>query len=405
MAGRLGQHRLLQGILIAFLSLSVLLSINSREADATANYGPLVTAALKYEGQNGGQCYMFIQKVVKEVTGRLISGDYRQGYIDAGATEVPLAQAQSGDIIQLINDKNTAADANYAGLHTTLIMDVRGDGKFKVIDSNYLFDEMIRVHDDYSPQESAARYKGISVHVWRVPPGKVTPTATPKAGAPGATATGTSTASATPGGSSARSAALATPEPDEEPEVRLEPLEPGSTAVIAADGDCLRLRDEAGLDGEQVACPPTGAFVRILEGSEVLDGYRWQLVQSGPVIGWAADMYLDPAGNAVSAAAFSAGTDTVAETAPEVIPPSILSGEAPPPVGGYALFVFSGGTYEDLLTVSGCGEDTATFWATSVDGAFVWYLPAVTVAAVNAPWEGLFAGAIPSDTALMGRCI
>ncbi len=400
MAGWLGQHRLLPGILIAFLSVSVLLAGNSRDADATATYGPLITAALKYEGQNGGECYMFMQKVVKEVTGRLISGDYRKSYIDAGATEVPLAQAQSGDIIQLVNDKNTVASASYAGLHTALIMDVLGGGKFKVIDSNYLFDHIVRVHDDYSPKESAARYKDISVHVYRVPPGKVTPAATAQSGMSGAT----STASATPAGS-APSAALATPDPDEKPGVRLEPLEPGSTAVIAADGDCLRLRDEPGLDGNEVACPPTGAFVKVLEGSEQQDGYRWQLVQSGAVVGWAADMYLDPAGNAVSAAAFSTGTDTVAETAPEVVPPSILSGEAPPPVGGYALFVFSGGTYEDLLAVTGCSEATATFWATSIDGAFVWYLPAVTVAAVNAPWEGLFDGAIPPDTALMGRCV
>jgi hypothetical protein len=326
---------------------------------------------------------MFMQKVVKEVTGRLISGDYRQSYINAGATEVPLAEAQSGDIIQLVNDKNTAADANYPGLHTAFIMDVRGNGKFKVIDSNYLFDHVVRVHDDYAPLESAKRYSGISVHVWRVPPGKVTPTATAASSRAGAAA-----ASATPA---------------ETPAVRAEPLRPGTTAVIAADGDCLRLREAPGLRSKQVACPPTGATVKVLEGSEEVDGYRWQRVQSGSVIGWAADMYLNPAGSTVQASAVAVGTEVAPE--PEPVVPAIVSGEAPPPAGGYALFVFSGGTYEDLLTVSGCSEGTATFWATSVEGEILWYIPAVTVAAVNAAWDGLFAGTIPASTALMGRCI
>lgn len=400
MGGRLRQRALLPALLVAVVVSSMLVA-GTRSANATADYGPLITTALKYEGQRGGECYMFMQKVVKEVTGRLISGDYRQSYIDAGATEVPLAEAQSGDIIQLANDKNTAADANYPGLHTAFIMDVLGDGKFKVIDSNYLFDHVVRVHDDYAPLESAKRYTNISVHVWRVPPGKVAPDATPAAastlaGTPGATAVLAGTPEASP-----TAAALATPE--ETPAVRVEPLDPGTTAVIAADGDCLRLRDEAGLSGDQVGCPPTGAMVRVLEGTEESYGYRWQLVQSGALVAWAADMYLAPAGNTVQAAAVAAGAEVQPE--PEPVVPAIVSGEAPPLAGGYALFVFSGGTYEDLLTASGCSEGTATFWATSPGGEILWYIPAVTVAAVNVAWDGLFGGTIPQGAALMGRCL
>ncbi len=372
------QRWLLSGILVVLLSLSVLL-IGSRRADAAPAYGPLITTALKYEGQSGGECYLFMQKVVREVTGRLVNGDYRQSYIDAGAVEVPLAQAQSGDIIQLVDDKNTAATASYPGLHTAFVMDNLGGGKFKVIDSNYLFDGVVRVHDDYAPLVSAARYSGISVHVYRIPLGKVTPNATPTSGSKGKP-------------SSATVSPTATPLAEETPEARIESLTPGSIAVIAADGDCLRIRDKAGLAGKEVACPPTGAQVRVLEGIEDLDGYRWQLVASGSIVGWAADMYLDPASDTVTASSV-------------VARPEITSGDPPPPEGGFALFVFGGGSYQELLAASGCGPETAVFWATSADGQFVWYLPAVTVAAVNAAWEGVFESQIPPGTALMGRCI
>jgi hypothetical protein len=333
-----------------------------------------------------------MQNVVGEVTGRYVNGDYRLSYLNAGATEVPLAQAQSGDIIQLADDKHTEATANYPGLHTAFVMENHGDGTFKVIDSNYLYDHVVRVHDDYDPLVSAGRYQNIAVHVYRFPPGKVQPTPTAKAGARSATAA-TVSPSATP-----------TPTPDETPEVRAEPLAAGTTAVIAADGDCLRIRDRAGLAGKEVACLPSGSLVRVLDGTKEVDGYRWQLIQSGSVVGWAADMYLAPSSTTVSASSVAAGGQAAPPT-PEPTPaPAILSGEAPPAAGGYALFVFSGGTDEDLLTVSGCDPATATFWATNPSGQIVWYLPAVTVAAVNAPWEGMFAGQIPEATALMGRC-
>jgi hypothetical protein len=377
------QRQLLPSILVAVLAGSALL-VSIRTADATATYDPLVTAALKYEGQRGGECFIFMQNVVSEVTGRYVNGDYRLSYLNAGATEVPLAQAQSGDIIQLADDKHTEATASYPGLHTAFVMENHGDGTFKVIDSNYLYDAIVRVHDDYDPVASAGRYQNIAVHVYRFPPGKIV--ATPTAKSAKATA----------------SAATATATPVETPTERVEALVAGTTAVVAADGDCLRIRDKAGLAGKELACPPTGSRVRVLEGTKELDGYRWQLVQSGSVVGWTADMYLDPVSATVSAS--SVDTQPVAPT-PEPTPePEIVSGEAPPADGGYALFVFSGGTDEDLVAVSGCDPATATFWATNAAGQIVWYLPAVTVAAVNAPWEGMFGGSIPEDTPLMGRC-
>jgi len=373
------QLRLLSGILV-LLAFAIALALTAgRSADANTEYGPLITQALKYEGTQGDECFLFMQKVVKEVTGRLVNGDYRQSYINAGAVEIPLSEAQSGDIIQLADDTNTAATASYPGLHTTFIMDVQGGGKFKVIDSNYLFDGIVRVHDNYSPQESAARYKNISVHVWRVPLDKATATASAK--------TGTASATPTPSG---------TPAPRETK------LLPGTMAVIAADGDCLRIRGTAGLAGKELVCAATGTQVKVLDGTAEKDGYRWQLVEIGSVKGWAADMYLQPVSQVVSA---SVDSSVKPALDPEPEPPApIMSGESPAKVGGYSLFVFGGGSYEDLIAAAGCPKDTASFWATAGDGQFSWYIPAVTVAAVNAAWDELFSGDIPTGTPLMGRC-
>jgi hypothetical protein len=260
-----------------------------------------------------------------------------------------------------------------------------------VIDSNYLFDGVVRIHDAYSPTVSAARYSNISVHVWRFPAGKIATPAT----------TGTA-------GATAKIAPAAATTPTEKPAMRAEALEPGTLAEIAADGDCLRIREAAGVASRQVACPGTGAQVRILEGTAEKDGYRWQLLATGSSVGWAADMYLEPVSGTVTAESVNADpVPASAEPAAAVAPPApkIIGGDAPPPAGGYALFVFSGGTYEDLLAVSGCEAGTATFWATSAGGAMLWYLPGVTVAAVNAAWNDVFGGEIAPSTALMGRCI
>lgn len=80
-----------------------------------------------------------------------------------------------------------------------------------------------------------------------------------------------------------------------------------------------------------------------------------------------------------------------------------LSGSIPKD-GGFGLVVFSGGTNDDLVEVSGCPEETATFWATD-DGDFVTFIPGAAVSAVNNAWNNLFAGEIPSNTALIGRCV
>src|SRR5437879_5252447 len=103
MVGSRRQLRLLPGILVLILAVVFpLFASRATTASAASTYGPLVTAALKYVGQQEGQCYSFMQQVVREATGRTVGPDYRLGYLAAGAVEVMLQQARSGDIIQSV---------------------------------------------------------------------------------------------------------------------------------------------------------------------------------------------------------------------------------------------------------------------------------------------------------------
>lgn len=84
-------------------------------------------------------------------------------------------------------------------------------------------------------------------------------------------------------------------------------------------------------------------------------------------------------------------------------PGTIISGSIPI-AGGFGLFVFGGGTNQQLLTASGCPQATATFFSTNA-GAFVVYIPGTGVQAVNAAWNALYANGVPATTALIGKCV
>lgn len=77
---------------------------------------------------------------------------------------------------------------------------------------------------------------------------------------------------------------------------------------------------------------------------------------------------------------------------------------APMPAQGFALFVFSGGTNQQLVTASGCTGTTTAFWATDAAGQFIVYVPGTSVAAVNAGWNAMFPAGLPSNTPLIGKC-
>src|SRR5436309_14482333 len=118
--------RLLAGpLLFAALAL-VLLNPASAHADPAANaqsYGVIVRTALTSVGQPRGECFPWMKSVVSAALGRTIGYDYNLGYLQAGAIEVPVASAHDGDIIQIANPAITGANADYAGLHTAIVMD------------------------------------------------------------------------------------------------------------------------------------------------------------------------------------------------------------------------------------------------------------------------------------------
>jgi hypothetical protein len=98
------------------------------------------------------------------------------------------------------------------------------------------------------------------------------------------------------------------------------------------------------------------------------------------------------AASTAPAAASPAATSTVAN----------ISGLLPP--SGFGLFVFGGGTSEQLVAATGCPTTTAALWSTDASGDFIVYVPGTSVATVNAAWHAKFAGGIPPATPLIGRC-
>ena len=109
---------------------------------------------------------------------------------------------------------------------------------------------------------------------------------------------------------------------------------------------------------------------------------------------------------ATSAPEIEAQTQPVAALfgrTPNLRVPVITGGRAPIDAN-FSLFVFSGGTSEELVTASICPRVSVAFWVTDRDGTFHAFVPEATVSLVNAGWHALFAGGIPANTALVGRC-
>ncbi|MBI5947098.1 MAG: SH3 domain-containing protein [Chloroflexi bacterium] len=242
----------LAGVLAAFiaalLAFGLLQATHLRAAPTYSN--PIAITALKYEGQHGGQCWTFVQQVVYEATGRSIGFDYREGFFEAGATEIlKLADVREGDIIQVAADSNTSPNADYPGLHTSIVLDNLGGGLFNIIDSNSQWDEVVRRRERYDPVASAAA-KGLQYHIYRIPAGATT--------------------------------VVAPTEP---------PVE-GDQALVNTPGDCLRLRAGPGPDQPIITCIPHRNEVTITGAAVKVSGIAWVpvLTQSGP--GWMAQAYL-----------------------------------------------------------------------------------------------------------------
>ncbi|MGC8786043.1 MAG: SH3 domain-containing protein [Anaerolineae bacterium] len=76
----------------------------------------------------------------------------------------------------------------------------------------------------------------------------------------------------------------------------LQQLMPGGQAIVQGTGEQqLRLRAAPGLDKEILRTLPDETRLKILEGPEVADGYKWWKVQTDDgLVGWAAGDWLVP---------------------------------------------------------------------------------------------------------------
>ncbi|TAJ21918.1 MAG: SH3 domain-containing protein, partial [Dehalococcoidia bacterium] len=325
---RWSRLRLLCALAVVTMCASLTFSQASAAEDNTSVGGGAraVTAwAVAAVGQQQGECFPWIRRVVQSALGISIGNDYRLGYLQAGAVEVTPQAGRAGDILQIAKDSDTSPSADYAGLHTALILENLGGGKFKVVDSNSNFDGIVKIRDGYDPGASAARYPGLSFHIYRLPERSSTLPAVPSV-VPASLTLGT------PGS-----------------------LSIGGGAEIAADGDCLRVRSIAGLSGAILGCLPTGMRVTVTQPGPEVDGYRWVGISNGAIAGWSSERYLRPIG----ASAVPAPAAPVVVAPAPAPTPRIVSGVIPP--RGIGLIVFSGGTNAELLAASGCPAETASF--------------------------------------------
>jgi hypothetical protein len=129
----------------------------------------IATVALSHVGTYGGECWVFMQHVVREATGRTIGTDYIKGFLNAGAYEVAPADAGPGDIIQILDNRYTTWDADYAGLHTSIVIDNHHDGSFTVVEANAEWDGMVTVNTKYRPEDTLKQMPWLAIHVFHVP--------------------------------------------------------------------------------------------------------------------------------------------------------------------------------------------------------------------------------------------
>ncbi len=249
----------LAGILVLLIALAGMGSRPASALDPDNQFDRIALTALQYEGGYGGECWAFMKDVVREATGREIGFDYREGYFEAGATEVTdITQVRSGDIIQIALDSWSAPDADYPGLHTSIVLTNLGGGSFDVIDSNQNYDGMVRLRPGYNPWDAAARY-GLQVHIYRISAGTPTPV---DAKSPVTPARGVT-------------------------------FHAGETGSVNTPGECLNLRTGGGLGNSIVTCLKHGARFTVIGESVSVSGRIWAKVRTDDGReGWLATEYV-----------------------------------------------------------------------------------------------------------------
>ncbi len=252
------QHRpVLLGVFAAVLCAMIsVTAVQARDADSATATNPIVARAFEDNGTWQGQCWQFMKKVIEEATGKVVGFDYREGYFEAGAFEVSVAQAKPGDVIQLADDSWTSPDADYPGLHTAIIYEVVSPGLFMVIDSNANYDEMVTTRL-YDPAAAAARYSNINFHIYRFdetdrpsPDGRIPAPAAPRT-----------------------------------------PLAVGDVATVNTPGECLNIRTTPG--GTLISCLAHRTTVKITSAPVTIGGVNWVQVNASGTVGWMAENYLD----------------------------------------------------------------------------------------------------------------
>jgi hypothetical protein len=262
----------LAGILLAIVVAAVLLpaTLASAAEDAPQPSSNVAKVALGYLGRYEGECWPWVRQVVAQATGHEMGFDYRDGFFEAGAIEVSLANARDGDIIQVANDNNTTPSADYAGLHTAIVLANNGDGTFTVVDSNSQWDGIVRVREDYDPATAAARYAGLSFHIYRI-------TGVPSSPPPKPAGKG------------------------------VQQLPAGERGKVNTPGDCLNLRAKPGISEKTIVCMRHGTEFTILGPTAVANGRTWLQVATPYGQGWVAEEFIT---RIESSAPSSSGGDT-----------------------------------------------------------------------------------------------
>jgi hypothetical protein len=179
------RHTQLSGLAAAIALIGLVMSLSASLAHATGSFRNALIAeyALQHNNGYGGQCIVFARDMVRAASGGSViipgtmarNGGYYQSYIAAGATRESVTTAAEGDIIQLYNPMDQKH--YYRGMHTAIVLENKGGGTFKVIDSNFVRKYMVGVHL-WNVPVAAARYH-LMYAVWRFGSADEIPTKTP----------------------------------------------------------------------------------------------------------------------------------------------------------------------------------------------------------------------------------
>ena len=174
---------------------------------------------------------------------------------------------------------------------------------------------------------------------------------------------------------------------------------PGTQARVSADGDSLRMRSGFSVSAAIIASIPDGSIVNIREGSQLGDGFTWQLVEWSGAIGWVASQYLTP----LQVGSTPPPSPTAAPAPPAAgVALGTIAGNLPP-AGTAGLIAWGGGSMESLVaTALGRGCHIGSVYALK-DGRFIGYSPAAP-AFVNASWVSQI-GELTGLSAVLVSCV